>query len=167
MKFIYVANMRLLTEKAHGVQIMKMCEAFAREGVDVELVVPRRRTSIKDNPFDYYAVEKIFSIKKLPTLDLIGIIPRLGLWVESMVFSFFLILHVWGKRIDVIYSRDNIPLYFLSFFKEKLWWESHVGSWNFVVRRLIEKVEAMVVISHGVKNFYTRCGMTEKDVLVA
>jgi len=29
MKIIYLANARIPTEKAHGVQIMKMCEVFA------------------------------------------------------------------------------------------------------------------------------------------
>ena len=29
MNILYLANVRLPTEKAHGAQIMKMCEAFA------------------------------------------------------------------------------------------------------------------------------------------
>jgi len=33
MKLIYIANIRLPTEKAHGLQIMKMCEAFANYGL--------------------------------------------------------------------------------------------------------------------------------------
>jgi len=28
MKLIYIANARIPTEKAHGIQIMKMCEAL-------------------------------------------------------------------------------------------------------------------------------------------
>lgn len=30
MKILYIANIRMLTEKAHGIQIMKTCEAFVR-----------------------------------------------------------------------------------------------------------------------------------------
>ncbi len=37
MKILYIANIRLPTEKAHGIQIMKMCEAFAHAGAEVEL----------------------------------------------------------------------------------------------------------------------------------
>ncbi len=32
MKLVYVANIRIPTEKAHGIQIMKMCEVFASYG---------------------------------------------------------------------------------------------------------------------------------------
>ena len=35
MKLIYIVNARIPTEKAHGVQIMKMCEAFAAAGIEV------------------------------------------------------------------------------------------------------------------------------------
>ena len=38
---LYIANARIPTEKAHGLQIIKMCAAFARK-LDVELVVPFR-----------------------------------------------------------------------------------------------------------------------------
>ena len=41
-KVIYIANARLPTEKAHGYQIMKVYEAFAKNGRDVELLVPFR-----------------------------------------------------------------------------------------------------------------------------
>lgn len=35
MRLIYISNARLPTEKAHGIQIMKMCEAFARARMKV------------------------------------------------------------------------------------------------------------------------------------
>jgi len=166
MKLTYVANMRLPTEKAHGVQIMKMCEAFAREGVEVELIVPRRRNNLKNDPFEYYGVDRVFSIKTLPTVDLVGIIPRLGLWIEATVFSFFLIFYLRGRK-EIIYSRDNISLYFLSFFFSHLFWESHVGSWNFVVRRVVKKVDGIISITEGGKNFIVEKGVSPDEVIVA
>ncbi len=59
---VYLANIRLPTEKAHGIQIMKTCEALARAGAKVTLVVTNRKT-IKADPFDYYKVERNFKIK--------------------------------------------------------------------------------------------------------
>jgi hypothetical protein len=47
MKICYIAAIRLPTEKAHGLQIMKTCEAFAAAGHDVELVVSDRATPIR------------------------------------------------------------------------------------------------------------------------
>src|SRR3989344_2435673 len=42
MKIYYIANARMPTEKAHGIQIAKMSEALRAAGADVTLVVPRR-----------------------------------------------------------------------------------------------------------------------------
>ena len=65
MKMLYIANARIPTEKAHGLQIIKMCAAFARK-LDVELVVPFRLQAklMKQvaDVYDYYAVEKKFVI---------------------------------------------------------------------------------------------------------
>ena len=36
------------------------------------LVVPGRRNNIEADPFSYYGVEKNFSIKYLPVIDLFG-----------------------------------------------------------------------------------------------
>ena len=62
MKIYYIANARMPTEKAHGIQIIYMCKAFADAGMDVELVIPRRLNPIKDDPFDYYGVKRNFRI---------------------------------------------------------------------------------------------------------
>ena len=40
MKMYYVANARMPSEKAHGIQLAKMCEAFIEQGVELTLVVP-------------------------------------------------------------------------------------------------------------------------------
>ncbi len=71
MKLIYVANIRLPTEKAYGVQIMKTCEAIARLGIDVRLIIPTRKSIAFAgvNPFEHYGVEKNFTIQRIPTID--------------------------------------------------------------------------------------------------
>ncbi len=53
-KLIYIANARIPTEKAHGLQTMTMCEAFALKGFNLQLILPRRFNSIKEDPFKYY-----------------------------------------------------------------------------------------------------------------
>jgi len=64
MKIYYLANARIPTEKAHGFQIMKMCEGFANQGVNVELIIPQRYNYIKDDPFKFYGIRNNFKIKK-------------------------------------------------------------------------------------------------------
>ena len=46
MKILYLANLRLPTEKAYGIQIAKMCEAFADSGQEVLLFYPHRQNPV-------------------------------------------------------------------------------------------------------------------------
>ena len=74
------------TEKAHGLQIMKTCEALVRARHELTLVVPRRRNSITADPFAYWNIPKIFGVRRLPTLDLIRF-GRLGFLVQAFTFA--------------------------------------------------------------------------------
>src|SRR3989344_3145634 len=152
MKFLYIANARLPTERAHGLEIMKMCGEFAKLA-DVELVLPRRLNPIKDDPFVYYGVNKNFKITRLPVLDLVKF-GRFGFWLESLIFSKIAALYLLFKKADIIYGRDELPLYFLSFFKENIFWEAHQGRMNIAVKRLLKKSAGVLTISEGLKNFY-------------
>ena len=42
IRIAYIARMRMPTERAHGIQIMRMCEALASQGADVTLYYSRR-----------------------------------------------------------------------------------------------------------------------------
>ena len=75
MKVVYIANMRLPTEKAHGYQIFQMCQAFVKQGCSLELIVPYRKnekelSEIQD-VFTYYNIKENFFIKKVFAIDTI------------------------------------------------------------------------------------------------
>lgn len=169
MKIIYIANIRIPTEKAHGVQIMSMCEAFANAGNDVTLVVPRRLNNIKSNPFEYYGVKENFKIKKLPTLDFI-FLGKFGFWAQSFSFGVFSTFYSIFKKVDIIYSRDLISLYILSFFgvKKKLVFELHENRENFVIKRVLKMVTKIIVITQGLKDYCIfEYGVERDKILVA
>lgn len=111
-KLYYIANIRLPTEKAHGLQIMKMCESFSSVvGGDwaVELVVPRRLNTIRENVFRYYDVRPSFSITFVPCLDLINFLPnKVGFIIQMFSFLFFARLYLLFKKYDLIYTRDSV-----------------------------------------------------------
>jgi hypothetical protein len=89
MKIVYVANARLPTERAHGLQIMQMCDAFARAGHEVALVVPDRQNPITATPWEYYGLEPCFMIVRVPIFDFIPYDRRLGnaaLWLSTLWF---------------------------------------------------------------------------------
>ena len=107
MKLIYLADIRLPTEKAHGIQIMKMCEAFAIQGIEVELMVPRRKNPIAEDPFCYYGVKKIFKINKISSLDFSFLnSERFKFFLNYLFFLFSARVLLSFRKYDVLYGRD-------------------------------------------------------------
>ncbi len=123
----YIANVRMPTEKAHGVQIMKMCEAWGKNH-KVTLFAPTRINYIKDDPFEYYSVEKNFVIKKILSIDLLpfgNILGKLAFWVQNISFAVFASLVAFFKKNDVIFSRDFWSAFILSLCGKKVIYEIH------------------------------------------
>ncbi len=167
MKIIYIANSRIPTEKAHGIQIMKMCEAFAGAGHQINLVVPRRFNPIVGDPFDYYKVKQIFKMTKLPVIDLVPL-GRLGFIIELVSFSISAFVYVLFKPKDsIIYSRDELPLFLISFFRKNIFWETHSGRLHAVAKSVARRAKGIVVISNGLKNLYLKSGIPNNKIIVA
>lgn len=169
MKIIYIANARMPTEKAHGIHIMKMCEAFAL-GNEVKLILPKRLNKIKDDPFSYYGVVRNFKIKNLPCLDLIPFDKYLGhlaLWIESATFAFFVFWHILFKKADVIYTRDKFLL-LLVLFKNNLVFEAHTFPQNFFFYKIFfQKITKIIVITFQLKILFIGKGIAPGKILVA
>jgi len=120
---LYIANLRLPTDKAHGVQIMKSCEAFAGF-TEVELLVPRLIPLVKKDPFSYYGVKKNFIIKRVPVFEILALTRWIWGWlgyIQSFSFSISALLYLFFKKKihnpnTVLYSRDFITLFVLVLF---------------------------------------------------
>jgi len=169
MKITYITNSRISTEKAHGIQIMKMCEAFGNAGIELELFLPWRFNKIKDNAFDFYGVKKNFKIKKIFSLDLIPLnIPKICFWIQSLSFSVSIFFYLLFKKTDVIYSRDSFPLFLLSFFKKNLVYEVHYLPKHFFLhRKVFQKVKKIIVITNKLKESLIKKGIANDKILVA
>lgn len=166
MKIIYLANIRLPTEKAHGIQIMKMCEAFAREDCDVTLVVPRRFNWIKVDTFNYYQVSANFKIVRIPVIDTVHF-GKIGFLFESLVFSCLSFFYVLFNTADVVYSRDEVVIFPISFIKKNIVWESHRGELNWAVRKLMSRALLIVVITNGLKQLFLKKDIPSKKICIA
>lgn len=121
---------RFPSEKAASLFAGKSAEAFAKEGVDVTLVVPRRLGRIKADPYQYFSLEKNFKIKYLPTIDLFSIpfLKRFAFRVSLIFFSFTTLGFIFGAgkiKYSIIYSNETLPLMFLSFFSKNCFYEMH------------------------------------------
>ncbi|MEP7287238.1 MAG: glycosyltransferase [Chloroflexota bacterium] len=134
MKFLYLANIRLPTEKAHGLQIAQMCEAFAKSGAAVTLIAAQRintpeMAAISD-VWAYYGVAHNFAIRRIACIDLFRFGPRfsrIAFALQSLSYTLMLILSLLRDTADIYYSRDILTLLALSLIKPRytLYYEAH------------------------------------------
>ncbi len=165
-KILYFANIRLPTEKAHGIQIMKMCEALAENGSEVQLFLPTKPNPIKENAFDYYKVRKNFSIKKISTISL-NIPCKVSFLIEYSVYSIMALFNSFFYEADIIYSRDFLVIYIISLFNKNTVWETHRGQKNFLVKNMLKRLKLVVCISYGLKKTYLELGIPEEKIIVS
>jgi glycosyltransferase involved in cell wall biosynthesis len=164
-KILYIANIRLPTEKAHGVQIMEMCAAFTEQGSEVELCVPKRMNKLDGDPFIYYALPKRFVIKRLPTWDLVHF-GRVGFLIQTLTFSLAALCYTF-KSNAVVYCRDEITIFLLSFFIKRFVWEIHAAKWNFVTKRVARQALLLIPISRGLRDYYVEKGIDQSRTIVS
>lgn len=171
MKLIYITNSRIPTEKAHGFQVMKMCEAFVHTGAQVELWIPKRFNAIKESPFNYYDIRESFVIKKIPVIDLIPlykIIGPLANFIESISFALFSYFKLPAGEDYLIYSRDQFILWFLSFTKKEFIYEIHSFPGKPVFyKRIWKRAHKIVTITAALKAKIVEHGIEETKIIVA
>lgn len=106
--------------------IMRTCEEFARQGIDVELWVPRRVNTQypASDPFTHYKIEPNFTIRKLPVIDLMPWVPGIGFPLMVLTFSLSL---WWSGREQpeetVWYFHDLRDAFFVT--KKYMFLEVH------------------------------------------
>ncbi|MCA9907083.1 MAG: hypothetical protein KC519_00435, partial [Anaerolineae bacterium] len=157
MKLIYLANIRLPTEKAHGLQIVQNCEAFADVRAEVELWAARRVNTPEmrkiADVYAHYGVKQNFALRWLPSLDLLplsggqnNLAARLFFALQMVTFVVSALIAVMGSRADAYFSRDALTLLALSLIKPRrtLAYEAHsvahgtLGRW--IQRLTVQRV---------------------------
>ena len=188
-EMLYIANARIPTEKAHGLQIMKMVKAFARK-IDVELVLPRRIQSeamkqVKD-VYDYYDVGQRFQITWLLNFNLIPplgsriskyVKPVMSLLGEQQRICFGLIAAIYElvKRTGPVYSRDIYFCFFRHFLglfgEARIFFEEHEFPKTKLGTKLkcwlLKRINGTVVITGQLAKAYQANSVPIKKILVA
>lgn len=172
MKLLYLAPVGLFDDWAHTVQIMKMCEAFSQNGVEVELVVPSRKTSFSEknpnnaDPFNYNNVEKVFKITKIPSLDLFyGNPSKFFYWLRLFSFLFFAKFYLIFKKYDILYTRETYArLFFRKIFLEK---HSLPEDMSFFTKFIFKHVSGLIVLTSYIKKRAMDLGVPEKIIFVS
>lgn len=166
MKIIYLANIRMPTEKAHGIQIMKMCEAFAAKNIAVELLVPRRWNDLKQDPFDFYNIKRTFRIARIPCLDFVFFdFFNIGFLISTISFLIFTKIYLFFRNYDVLYTREQLTgILFKDFILEMHLLSKRMDCFR---KHLLKQAKKVIALTDLMKKRLMDLGISENKLLVS
>lgn len=161
MKITIIFNNRLPTERAHGLQIIKTCEAFAKAEIEIELIIPDVLNNIKEDVFDYYRAERIFTVKKKKC------------WGKSyrMKYVSFLINLLFSRtnKERIIFTRHPEIAFLFSRLGYRVIFELH--NWRPERKKrnvlLLKKVFLIIATTEIIKQEFVKNGFNEEKIMVA
>ncbi|MCC6804558.1 MAG: glycosyltransferase family 4 protein, partial [Anaerolineae bacterium] len=149
---------RLPTEKAHGLQVMQNCEAFADAGAQIALWVARRintpQLQAVGDVWAHYGVRRNFTVSRIPCIDLIPLVAgrvdllgRLAFAIQLVTFLLVMFVRVLFAHADIYDTRDERIVVLLSLVKPRrsITYESH----NLSVGRLGRLIQRQAVRRAG------------------
>ncbi len=184
-RLLYLANARLPTEKAHGGQIMQMCEAFAHAGAEVALWHPRRINTPElagVDPFDHYDVARNFTLRALPCLDLFPLAQRMGnprfmqrlaFALQSATYTLALLWNLRRTRADVFFTRDALAAValILAGRRRRTFYEAHRFPGSAAGRRLhrwaLRRTAGVIALTRRLAEDYAGLGVPADRIHVA
>lgn len=160
-KILYLSISRLPTEKANGLQTVKMCEYLASH-YDIELMYPKRFNKINSNILYYYNCINKFQITEVKTYDFKyrnfilfrDLINNYNYKFHIVIYFFNLLLQIRKKNFDYIFIRDYYLLYLFYKFKfnlKHIIFEVHSIPKHKLFSKIISNILCTIFISK--KNF--------------
>ena len=165
LRALYVGSHPLFTEGASAVHMMKMCQAMANLGIEVECVVAGRVK--KEELFSYYGIRTPF---RVTPITLSGCVARRPL------HGFLSALYARRKRngFDFVLTRDLVFAWFAArVFGIPTVYDTHHPPVNWAARMMIssfsrsESLLGMSFNSRGLCEIYSRLGITGRNPVVA
>ncbi len=164
MKIQHITYARMPTEKAHGIQIHKMCEAFSQLGHDTTLVVPALNNPIKQNVSDYYTTKAGYTVEYLWMPDIIKLAAVIGFWAHRLNVVLFLVRLLFHKpsKDTLIITRTAEVAWLFKKKGYKVVYEviDWPESWTKTFVYLLKKVDLFTCISEGLEEELTQRGFT-------
>lgn len=162
MKIVYIANSSIPSKSANSIHVMKMCEAFKENGIDVELIVPNigeyNLLTTNINEFDFYGILSKFDInyEKSVSYEPVGFYQYL--------FSFLSVIKALFKKPDIIMTRNPIIALISIVFYQKVIIEMHsnieaVSNFTYKIYKKFnifnhKRLIKLIVISDKLKDIY-------------
>lgn len=165
MKIIYIVNVGLPGEWAHCLQIMKMCEAFAQNGLEVELATGMKRDT-DDEIFAYYNIKIKFKITKIPYFDLSSKgASKINFLIRSLSFLLCARLYVMFKKYDILYFRAPLAgLFFNNFYLEVHELPREQKKWH---KTAFRKAKKIIVLTKFLKQELIVAGVGAEKIVIA
>lgn len=169
MKITYIAKSIVPSRAASSVHIMKMCQALALNGHQVELCVPNtvnnKNLHLKDI-YTFYGVKPCFSISFIPWLPIKG---------KGYIYEWLAARHAQKNHSDIVYGREIVACYFACRKSLPVVFESHfpvsdlgkIKSWLF--QRLLKSsyFKYLVVITNSLRQWYLNTyDLSDSQILV-
>jgi len=127
MKLIYLANDRLPTEKAYGINIVKTCQALAGQGVEVTILAPRGLNTSNASLFGYYGIPENFTVQEIPIIDAVSRGWKLGYFINQASFAMSVLFSrpIMRGRKHVILARDELTSFLLGLLGYSVYYDMH------------------------------------------
>lgn len=156
MKITYLAPSIIPSRSANSIHVMKMCQAFAKNGHEVTLVVPNRKDEIEhgvDDVYEFYGVERCFRIERVRWYKVKG---------RDHLFGLLAALKAKSLKPDIVYSRAIAGAYFTAKLGLPTIFESHAPAYYsgkvserfFMALSKSASLKKLVVITHSLKEYH-------------
>ncbi|MCF8111442.1 MAG: glycosyltransferase family 4 protein [Desulfobacteraceae bacterium] len=102
MKIAYLSSSAIPSRTANSIHVMKMCQAFAKNGHEVKLFAPNKKNDLEagiEDVFAFYGVEKCFELKKLFEPPVKG---------GRFIHGYLAARQAWKMNADIAYCRNLI-----------------------------------------------------------
>ncbi len=186
--WVYLANVRIPSEKAHVYQILQMVDALQRAGVQIELVHPRRANlpAVAGlDPVALYGLRMRPRLRAAATLDLVKLVTidvralnrrtlaAAAFALQMATFAASAALHVRRRGAAIIYGRDWPVLGVAAAVRPsaRTFWEAHDLPGGRLaragLRALLPRLAGVVAISEGLACDLAALGLPRERVLVA
>jgi glycosyltransferase involved in cell wall biosynthesis len=151
MKIVYISSSVIPSRTANSIHVMKMCQAFAKNGHEVILLAPNDRKHYEpgvNDVYAYYGVERCFEIIKLPWLNFKG---------KGYFYGALAAQNARRLKPDLVFGRNTIGCAFSAFMGLPVMFESHsprIRSWLFNRLSHHPNLKKFIVITHSLKQHY-------------
>lgn len=154
MKIAYLSSSIIPSRTANSIHVMKMCQAFVKNGHEVVLFARNSREKMEDE-YKFYGVDKCFKMERTKWPGVRGL--------GGLIYGYSICKKFFDLTIpDLLYSRDIYSLFLLRKLNVPFIYESHTPPEN-RVRYYLENVlftnknfSRLVVISDALRLEYLK-----------